>query len=145
MGNSSWPHRRAGLSSFLLYSPLGFIQCSLSSPAPAGLSISVHPCHNALALWPWQPALVPLQCQSLDPEPFVVFNVPQTARRGTNVCFPWLVFNASTSDLGLATRGRTVEREGHTGEREGCSGAWSGTRLQVRLGLASPPAQPRHG
>lgn len=61
---------------------------------------------------------MPLQCQSLDPEPFVEFNVPRAAQRGTNVCFPWLVFNACTTDLGLTTEGKG-SREGRSGRREG--------------------------
>lgn len=106
-----------GWSKLILYSPLGFIQCPLSSAAPAGLPISAHPCHNALALWPLQAAPFPLQCQSLDPEPFVVFNVSQTPR-GTNVCFPWPDFNACTTDLGLATEGKD-SWEGRSHRREG--------------------------
>lgn len=143
VGNSSWPLRRAGLSPFLFYSPLGFIQCPLSSPVPAGLPISVHPCHSALALWPLRPALVPLQCQSLDPEPFVVFNVSQTPR-GTNVCFPWPVFNACTTDLGLVTEGKD-SWEGRSHRREGRLPRNTEWHKAGGEAVASPPAQPRHG
>lgn len=47
-----------------------------------------------------------------------MFNVSQTARRGTNVCFPWLLFNACTTDLGLATGGKD-SWEGRSHRREG--------------------------
>lgn len=83
-----------------------------------------------------------------------MFNVPRAARRGTDVCFSWLVFNACIADLELATEGkdgrggrsrRSVRvAQGWRGDRDPASpprvGSHANTSFERSPGHALPPS-----